>query len=310
MRYTKFLTMTMAMLLVGGMALAESPIADPPYVFTSDPSDGSIAVIDLVDGEAVEIYPGGGEIEDLVYGPDGYLYACDPENQEIIRLFVNWGDGIYLDDPEYVFTYYGEGDGGNNGEALGSGEDLSPQCGWFTSKGDFIFTDTEGSGLWMCKDLAFGAVTGGTYSDPLCQVAEVPVEESSAGELLPVPDAGFDFFGEGVTQLAGGDALAVQIIPYEGEIYGEGAILQFAMNKPTGTFVDQPPQTLLDEFGDPLDLENPIGIARLSTGDIFVTNFFDGWSGIKRFTPVRDPETGEKYYLNTVSYTHLTLPTN
>ena len=58
-------------------------------------------------------------------------------------------------------------------------------------------------------------------------------------------------------------------------------------------------EPLLDENGDPLDLEDPQGIARLSTGDIFVTNFFDGWSGIKRFTPVRDPETEEKYYPNT-----------
>ncbi len=208
---------------------------------------------------------------------------------------MNLGDGCTSGSCEYVYTY----DGGGNGEAWGSGEDLSPQCGWFTSKGDFIFTDVEGRGLWMCKDLAFGDFDGGQQDDPICR-ATIPAEDGPMySELVPVPAAGFDFYGEGVTQLAGGDALAVQIIPYEGEVYGEGAILQFAMDKATGTFKDEPPQTLLDEFGDPLDLENPIGIARVSTGDIFVTSFFDGVSGVKRFTPFRNPETDQKYYLNT-----------
>ena len=168
MKYSKVLIVSMAVLLLGGVSFAQTapPEPDPPFVFTSDPSVGSIAVIDVQSGDAIEIYYDVyAQYEDLVFGPDGLLYACDPEGQEIIRLVLGFDDGIYVEDVEYVYTY------DDDGEAWGSGEDLSPQCGWFTSKGDFLFTDTAGDGLWICKDLAFGNPSGGQIDDPLCKAA-------------------------------------------------------------------------------------------------------------------------------------------
>ena len=288
MKYSKLLIGTMAVLLAGGVAFGQ---ADPPFVFTSDPSEGSIAVIDIANGDAFEIYSDeGAAFEDLVFGPDGLLYACDPTNGEIIRL--DFGDGVSV---EYVYT-------------SSSGEDLSPQCGWFTSKGDLLFTDTSGGGLWICRDLAFGNPSGGQYEDPLCKAA-TPVESADIGLLEPVPASGYGFYGEGITQAADGDALAVE------NEDGASAILHFEMDRPSGTFLDQAPAALdlVDELGDPVALDASQGIARLSNGDIFVTGRFDievpdieaivEVPGVRRFTPIRDPETGEKYWLNTCNVT-------
>ena len=200
MKYSKFLIVTMAVLLVGVSAFAQTapPEPDPPWVFTSDPSEGSIAVIDLVTGEAEEFfYDANAQYEDLVIGPDGYLYGCDPSNQEIVR-FVS-GDGVVY--REYIYTY----DGGGNGEAWGSGEDLSPQCGCVRPARETSSSPTSRAVACGCARIwRSGDFDGGQQDDPICQ-AIIPAEDGphATSELVPVPAAGFDFYGEGVTPACG-----------------------------------------------------------------------------------------------------------
>ena len=233
-------------------------------VSSIEEGDGTISQIGLIDldsGTSVllfEEFPNN-SFEDVVLGPgpateEGsspalYVYACDPSSGLIIRFDPAWivEGPLGLLDVEIV---YQAGPAG-----------LDPQCGWFTHDGDFIFSDTNGLGAWICYGIGFeqDPVAAGTLTDPLCQIAGVDVDN-----LAPLGDA--DFSGQGITQAADGDALVVTRDSM-------GHILRFEMDGPTGTFpADEPtPLLLVDDEDEELALLDSLGIARLSNGEIFVT---------------------------------------
>ena len=270
MKYSKVLIVSVAVLLVGGGSFAQEA-----KVFVSSNVEGDgvvsqIGVIDLVSGTSqllFEEYPYN-SFEDVVIGPGPateagsdpaqYVYACDPSSGLIIRFDPAWASEGPLD-LDGVEVVYQAGPAG-----------LDPQCGWFTHNGDFIFSDTNGLGAWICYGIGFeqDPVAAGTFADPLCQFAGPSVDN-----LAPLGDA--DFSGQGITQAADGDALVVTRDTM-------GHILRFEMDGPTGTFpADEPtPLELFDNEDEELALLDSLGIARLSNGDIFVTGdvvpIFDG----------------------------------
>lgn len=239
--------------------------------------------------------------EDVVVGPGPataggstpplYVYACDPTAGLIIRFDPSWvddGEPLGIDDVEIVYRGALVGGSGNN---------LSPQCGWFTSRGDLIFTDREYEGAWICRGVGFEHPgSPGTSEDPLCLYSE---------NLFPLGDE--EFAGAGITQAAGGDALVVDT-NWPGD---QGKILRFAIDGPTGTFPNQAPTPLdlVDESGDTVFLDGPLGIARLSNGEIFVAAGFsifnppdapEGAPAVLRFDGVPDGEGGKDWVLQCV----------
>ncbi len=212
MRVSKCLGLLAAVLLIGGAALAQAP-----YVYVSNPDEDAIFAVDPAGGLSqtpFTVYTeADSNYEDLVVGPDGLLYACDPSNQRITRINISDDVGAF----EVVY------EGGGNGHSF--------QCGWFKNNGDFFVSDTAGGGVFSCPDLVGSA------------------------SCTPVQVDSLVFAGQGLTQAAIGDLLAVD--------QGAGNLWKLGINPYTGIF--EPSGSVL--IGG---LDDPIGVARSAEGAIFV----------------------------------------
>ncbi len=234
-----------AIFAAASMALAQEPPAGAPFVYVTTDGGGSILRVSTDDGSAECVYGAAlrdqipADVEDIVIGPDGLLYACDPTQGTIIRLdpVGQVGEGCLCgpEDVQLVFT----------------SDTVQPRSPWFTHRGDLLFTDASGGGeeqsaVQRCAGVAQQPFQVGT--DPICSDTE---------EL-----EGLSFAGEGLTQAANGDLL---VVAEAGEEGGDGAVWRLPMARDTGELGD----TALPII---TDLEDPVGIARSSTGDIFVAD--------------------------------------
>jgi len=292
-----------AVLVLGaGTALAETTTDDPdaPFVWATDPLNGEILLIDEEGASPVYLSDPEVDFSDIVYGPDELLYACAPSAGLIIRFVpeviepeepeddcfddclggcveecpsdcaTSCGDDVgecyteCLECPEYCETdceYWCEFGGEGFTADLVDPDDVlyeydvalpgpvAPECGWFTHKGGLVVTDTfvpdggtPSNGVWIFPD---------EDDDYDGCMADMPCLLVSPSDL----PAGF--VGGGVTQAANGDLLIVD--------QGNGQVLSVPYDLMDGFLTDE-----VEPIIGPLTA--PIGIARLSTGEIFVTS--------------------------------------
>ena len=145
----KLLLTVLMLLLVGGTAFAqwtEYPDASSIFVTRIYGGDGwGTEFLEIHEGDGYyatplrNIYPS--RYESIVYGPDEWLYACDPYAGKIIR-FDPADEGSVQD----VYTYSDQGP-----------ELHRPRCGWFTHTGDLVVTDAyddPSSGVWLFPGIA------------------------------------------------------------------------------------------------------------------------------------------------------------
>ena len=231
-------------LLVGANLALAGTTGDPdaPFVWATDPENGDILLIQDEDVEETFSWSGY-SFEDIVYGPDELLYACgtyemidDEDFEDPIGVIVRFDPTLAEPSLEVIHD-------------ADDGSPVLPGCGWFTHKGALVVNDTfvpevgtPSNGVWIFPD------EDEDYED--C-VAEEPC---LLVDPLDLPEG---FVGAGVTQAANGDLLIVD--------QGNGQVLSVPYSLEDGF--------LTDEVGVLFDgLESPIGIARLSTGEIFVTS--------------------------------------
>ena len=165
---------------------------------------------------------------DLVFGPDLKLYGCEPSKDRVFRF-----DPATPGSVEELYPLP-DSDPGLRG----------PQCGWFMADGDLLVTGDDG--VWVF-DLNNPA--GLTVQKLQCVD---PVLDPGAEDDCP---AVFD--GEGITQAANGDILAVDAVG--------GTVWRIPYDIILGNFDETKIKSDLIT-----DLSDPVGIARTSNGDIFV----------------------------------------
>jgi DNA-binding beta-propeller fold protein YncE len=227
-------------LSLAGVAFGQ---VDDTYVFLSDPDNEQILRIDTTDDSLVVLYEEAGSFyHDLALGPDGNLYAADALQRVIIRFDPNGTPPMGISDAEVVY----------NGVAL------APEGLRFIHwRGGLLFTDANGSGLWLCEGIADTSLA-------------TPVNTCDAANTHRVLDATAPSFGgAGVSQSVTGDALAVD--------RNAGTVYEYPMNQFTGSFDPSQPINMVVT-----GLSDPIGAAVNAHGDIFVASA-DG--GVLRFPP-------------------------
>jgi hypothetical protein len=206
-------------------------------VYVTYPEEDAIFAWNTVEGgPPVPIFTvAGSTFEDLVVGPDGDIWACDPDpiTGQIVKLTPNF-------DP--------------SGEpAAATLQETYPlrgfQCGWFTHYGDLIVTKKNNDQVYFLP-----------FADP--GTPQLLVDLSHDGSTVAANL-------EGLTQEADGDLLVVD------RLNGWVARVPFDLNKPypdgevgrLGWFdVDNVTPNFIT------GLSEPVGIARSSEGDIFVTD--------------------------------------
>jgi hypothetical protein len=213
----------------GGPIVYQSSGGSLTTIFTAAPSEG------------------GTNFESLAVGPDYVdkdvngnaspaflLYACDTKSNTIVRFDPNNPDAGF----DLVY----------NGSITG----LTPECGRFTSTGDFYVTNKSGtaggaSDVYKFSGLANLKLGSGGGQTP------------TAVALSGLPSG---FTGAGITQKNVGDLLVVDTFDNE------------VLRSPYGT-----PFTTTTPYLTGLNV--PVGIARISTGDVFVAN--QGSSNVAHF---------------------------
>ena len=135
-----FVYLVVILLAAGGSSFAVQPgdvgsagSGIAPFVYMANTDGEQILEIDLTLGADPKISVVYSEIgstyEDLVVGPEGYLYACDPANGVITRIDPADFTAVTIHD--------------------GTTAPWEPQCGWFTADGNLLVTDrVAGSGVW------------------------------------------------------------------------------------------------------------------------------------------------------------------
>ena len=236
MRVSKCLGLLAAVLLIGGAALAQTP-----YVYVSNPDEDMIYAVDPeggLDQDLVEVYyEEGSNYQDLVVGPDGLLYACDPSNQRITRINISDDFGAF----EVVY------EGGGSGYAF--------QCGWFKNNGDFFVSDTAGGGVFSCAGLAVM-----DFGFAYCTSGE-------GGNLAPVDNLVFE--GQGLTQAAIGDLLAVD--------QGAGKLWELEIDPYSGLFSPLGGAELISGLDSPIGVARSAdGAIFVATADRLIQYSADG----------------------------------
>ncbi len=210
----------------------------------------------------------GANFESLAIGPDNVdksldglnadhpflLYACDTAGNTIIR-FDPTATGTPTTIPrQQVYS------GGTVG--------IPPECGRSSSTGDFFITNKNGSGVFK--------LTASALANEPFSVSPIPTTASPVGATFPAT-----MTGRGLTQKNNGDLLIVdnadsQVLrsPYATTNCGPG---------PFGTLTKANGSCGTPFIGS--NLNSPVGIARFSTGEIFVANSVLG-SGKNAFSPV------------------------
>jgi hypothetical protein len=209
----------LAALLACGSAFAQG--STTAYVTdNTGQTGGHVYSVNTLTSVVTQIASLGGTPEGVVYGPDNRLYVCDPTNGAVRRMDPN-GTNIH--------TVY---------QAIGSSPLQQPQCGRFSSAGDFYVTSkAAGSGVW--KFTAAG-LAGSLPATP--------------ANVLGSSQLGSNFAGGDLTQANNGDFLIVDRA--NGKVF-----LSTAPNYSTAT-------ALITGLG----ANAATGIARSSTGDIFVAD--------------------------------------
>jgi len=131
-----FVYLVVIILAAGGSAFADKPgdggnpgSGIAPFVYVANTDGEQILEVDWT-GTATSIYSeAGSTYEDIVVGPAGFLYACDPGNGVIKKINPADFTAVTIHD--------------------GTVAPWEPQCGWFTANGDLLVTDrVAGSGVW------------------------------------------------------------------------------------------------------------------------------------------------------------------
>jgi hypothetical protein len=183
------------------------------YSFTP-PTSGSPATVATISGAT---------LEGIEYGPDGRLYVCDPTHGVIRRMNPN-GTTIVT-----VFAYT-------------SGGPHNPQCGRFSSTGDFYVVDEFlGSGVWK---FSAAALAGSFPATPTLVLSGAQLSGSNFGR------------DSSLTQANNGDLLISD--------FSNGNVFLSLASPPSPT----PPYSSASQIITGLD--NQTGMARSSTGDIFI----------------------------------------
>lgn len=230
---------------------------DAPFVWATDPLNGDILRIE--DGQASVLYSQPEtSFSDLVYGPDELLYACATENGLIVRF-----DPTQTGPEVAVEVVH---------DAELDGAPFAPECGWFTHKGALVVTDAQ---------VPEGESTGdnGMWIFPLSSDDYPECGGTSPCQLVAPENLPAGFVGGGLTQAADGDLLVVD--------RGNGSVLSVPYDPLTGFQTDDV-EVLFDDLGA------PTGIARLSTGEVFVTTGTEiqGW----RLEPQGGEVLGDKVW--------------
>jgi hypothetical protein len=124
---------------------------------------------------------------------------------------------------------------------------IEPECGRFTATGDFFFTNKNGGGIYQL------VATIGLSTVP---VAEIPFNNTSIRATSMPVDSSATMTGRGITQKYQGDLLAVDQAGNEVLRAPYAPVSPFATLSPFIT----------------VNLTAPVGIARISTGEVFVSN--------------------------------------
>ena len=243
MKYSKFLIVSMAVLLAGGMAWAQATSEpDAPYVFATE----GFTILKIEGGAEYPIYSNDQyTFFDVVYGSDEMLYAfgeheCYEPGEENgfyggVIGFIDLDD----EDPEFEVIH----------DACSDGPPLLAVSGSFTHTGDLVVPDAyvpeiprddfTGNAVWVFPE--------NLEDYPGC--TEAPCE-------LIAPDG---FVGAGVTQAANGDLILADT--------GNQAVWGVEYETDAGFNTEAVAQLI----GDEVPLDNPvIGVARGSSGEIAV----------------------------------------
>jgi hypothetical protein len=195
-----------------------------PTVYVTDGSGGHIYSVTLTPSISFPILATieGATLEGIEYGPDGLLFVCDPTNGKIYRVNPV---GPVIDT---VFWYSGSGP-------------QHPQCGRFSSTGDFYVVDeSEGSGVWKFTAVALA----GSFP-------------ATATHVLSGTALGSTFAGDSsLTQANNGDLLISD--------FSNGRLFLSLASPPSPAL----PYSSATQIVSGLD--NQTGIARSSNGDIFI----------------------------------------
>jgi hypothetical protein len=235
----KFFVSIVFCLALAGVAFGQ---VDDRYVFVSDPGGEQIFRIDTTNGDFVQFYYEPGSFyHDVAVGPDGNVYAADAVQGVIIRFDAAGAPTLGIGDAEVVY----------------SGGGLAPEGLRFTHyRGGLLFTDVNGSGLWLCEGIA----------DTSLATPASTCDGTNTHRVLNATAPSFG--GAGISQSVTGDALVVD--------RSSGSVHKYPMN------------TFLGQFFGAVDLDfisgldDPIGAAVNAHGDIFVASA-DG--GVLRFPP-------------------------
>jgi len=212
-------------LSVAGVAFAQG--ADTVYVSTN----GKGYIFEVGNdtpllGEKKAVYG------DLVFGPDLKLYGCEPSKDRVFRF-----DPATPGSVEELYPLP-DSDPGLRG----------PQCGWFTADGDLLVTGDDG--VWVF-DL---------YNPDGLTVQKLQCVDPADPNVVEDCPAIFD--GEGITQAANGDILAIDRPGH--------AIWRFSYNILLEGFVAASKVKVTEIPPVEPNLIDPIGLVRTSNGDVFV----------------------------------------
>jgi len=236
-------------LLVFGVLLLCAPVfaqvvsgSGAPYAFVSSGTSTSTVYTDTISTETVTPFVSPCVEEDpvcdpegMVFGPDNYLYVCNPNQGAIFQVNTSTAASTQI---------FQSGNGGPS----------EPQCGHFTINGDLIVSDEAGSGIWIFQNSAITTITS-----PLSFLA--PTLVVGGGSLPCSEDAAFG--GAGLTQLKNGDLAFVDS--------ANGCLYIAAYNQTTFPYFTASPVARQITPPAGVTLTNPIGIARDSVSDIFIS---------------------------------------
>jgi hypothetical protein len=217
MQRFRTLLLILGVLLFCSQAFAQQV---PAKIYVTDGTGGDIYSFTTPSGPfAIVATIAGHTLEGIEYGPDGRLFVCDPTNGIVYR--VNPSGPII----ETVFAY------------LTSGPH-NPQCGRFSSTGDFYVVDEFlGSGVWK---FSAASLAGSLPASPTLVLSGAQLSGSGFGR------------DSSLTHANNGDLL----------------ISDFSSGK---LFLSAAP-SFASASQIASGLNNQTGIARSSTGDIFIAN--------------------------------------